>query len=155
MGQRREVTIDTRLGPRSIDEARVVHFPKGLAGFEEERDFALLQIRPKAPMLILQSVRNPAVGLLVADPYSFLESYPILVGDAEQHLLHIASVEEAAVLVTVSIPPGEPTKAALNLAGPIVINHRVRLGVQVPQQGDALAQVDLRSLKPFAARMRG
>jgi flagellar assembly factor FliW len=150
--EQNELIIDTRLGPMNIDKGHVVHFPRGLAGFEGEHDFALLQIRPGSPMLILQSVTNSAVGLLVADPYSFLDSYSIYVGDAEQKLLKITSVEEAAVLVTVSIPPGEPEKAVLNLLGPIVINHKAHLGVQVPQQGNAPTQVNLCALNLVAGK---
>lgn len=133
MARNKEIEIDTRLGRRRIDTEKVVRFPRGLAGFEEEQDFILLQIRPEAPLLILQSVSKPQVGLLVADPYSFLQSYPVMIGDAEQKLLRIENMDDAAILVTVSIPAGEPEKAALNLTGPIVINHKARIGLQVPQ----------------------
>ena len=113
---------------------KVVRFPRGLAGFETERDFILLQIRPEAPLLILQSVHTPQVGLLVADPYSFLDkSYAPVLGPAERQLLQLEDPAEAVLLVTVSIPVGVPEQAALNLTGPIFINHKVRLGVQAPQ----------------------
>jgi len=149
MARNKEIEIDTRLGRRCIDTDKVVHFPRGLAGFENERDFILLQIRPEAPLLILQSVNTPVVGLLVADPYSFFDkSYAPQVGDAERQLLHIESLEQAAVLVTVSIPAGAPEQAALNLTGPIVINYEARVGLQVPQCGEGLQQVNLHSLKP-------
>lgn len=149
MARSKEIEIDTRLGRRCIDTDKVVHFPRGLAGFENERDFILLQIRPEAPLLILQSVNTPVVGLLVADPYSFFDkSYAPQVGDAEKQLLHIESLEQAAVLVTVSIPAGAPEQAALNLTGPIVINYEARVGLQVPQCGEGLQQINLHSLKP-------
>jgi flagellar assembly factor FliW len=140
--------IDTRLGPRGIDADKIVHFPRGLAGFEDERDFVLLQIRPEAPLLILQSVRNAGVGLLVADPYSFLQNYTIVISDAEEKLLCLRGMEEAAILVTVSIPAGEPENAVLHLTGPIVINHRARLGLQIPQNAEGPGQVNMHSLKP-------
>lgn len=139
----KEIEIDTRLGRRKIDPEKIVHFPRGLAGFENERDFTLLQLRPDAPLLILQSVTRPEVGLLVADPYSFLSSYPVLVGEAEQQLLKIAKNEDAAILVTVSIPAGEPEKAMLNLTGPIVINYQARIGLQIPQGFEGPAQVSM------------
>jgi flagellar assembly factor FliW len=139
--------IGTRLGPRSIDADRIVHFPRGLAGFEDERDFVLLQIRPEAPLLILQSVHNAGVGLLVADPYSFLQNYTLVISDAEEKLLDLHGMEEAAILVTVSIPAGEPEKAALHLTGPIVINHKARLGLQIPQNIEGSGQVNMHSLK--------
>jgi flagellar assembly factor FliW len=144
MARRQEVEISTRLGRRRISTDKVIYFPRGLAGFENEHQFTLLQIRPEAPLLVLQSTENPAVGLLVADPYSFWPEYSITVGDAEQKLLRLKNIRQVAVLVTASIPPGKPELTALNLTGPILINHSRRVGLQVPQaDGDGPARIYL------------
>ena len=155
MARNKEIEIDTRLGRRCIDADKVIHFPRGLAGFENERDFILLQIRPDAPLLILQSVTTPVVGLLVADPYSFFDkSYAPQVSDAEKQLLSIESLEQAALLVTVSIPAGAPEKAVLNLTGPIVINFEGRVGLQIPQCADGPQQVNMHTLQPVESEDR-
>ena len=155
MARNKEIEIDTRLGRRCIDTDKVVHFPRGLAGFENERDFILLQIRPEAPLLILQSVNTPVVGLLVADPYSFFDkSYAPQVSDAEKQLLSIESLDQAALLVTVSIPAGAPEKAVLNLTGPIVINFEMRVGLQIPQCADGPQQVNMHTLQPVESEDR-
>ncbi len=151
----KEIEIETRLGRRVIDPEKIIRFPRGLAGFEDEHEFTLLQIRPDAPLLILQSIANPNVGLLVADPYSFLDSYPVMLGDAEQSLLEISHAEEAAILVTVTIPAGKPEDATLNLTGPIVINHKARIGIQVPQGFDGPAQAMLHTPDPTSAQDAG
>lgn len=137
------IEIDTRLGRRAIDPSKIITFPRGLAGFEGEHEFTLLQIRPDAPLLILQSMNRPEVGLLVADPYSFLSSYPLMLGEAEKQLLKLEQPKDAAILVTVTIPEGKPEDAVLNLSGPIVINEASKLGIQVPQGFDGPAQVSL------------
>lgn len=143
MGCEKEIEIETRLGKRTIDPEKIVHFPRGLAGFENEHEFTLLQLRPDAPLLILQSITRPEVGLLVADPYSFLSSYPVMVGEAEQQILKIDKTDDAAILVTVTIPAGEPEKAMLNLTGPIVINYQSHIGLQIPQGFEGPAQVSM------------
>ena len=143
----KEIEIETRIGRRVIDPETIIHFPRGLAGFEEAHDFILLPLRPDAPMRILQSVEKPEVGLLVADPYSFLTDIPVSVGDAERKLLGIDDVSQAAVLVTVSIPPGSPQDATLNLTGPIVINSAERVGLQNPQGIEDMTQIRLRDLE--------
>ena len=144
MARCEEVTVTTRLGRQTIDKVKVIAFPHGLIGFEERREFTLLQIREGSPFLLLQSLDDPELGLLVADPYAFLDSYPIKIGDAEQRLLRISSPREAAVLVTVAIPPGKPELTTLNLTGPILINHHLRVGLQAPQANpDFPAQVYL------------
>lgn len=152
MACEKAIEIDTRLGRREIDPEKIITFPRGLAGFEEEHQFTLLPLRPDAPMLILQSINRAEVGLLVADPYSFISSYPVLLGDAEQQLLKVGSAAEAAILVTVAIPPGRPEDATLNLSGPIVINHQARIGLQIPQGFDGPPQVSLHALAQESAR---
>ena len=155
MARNKEIEIDTRLGRRCIDADKVIHFPCGLAGFENERDFILLQIRPDAPLLILQSVTTPVVGLLVADPYSFFDkSYAPQVSEAEKQLLSIENLDQAALLVTVSIPAGAPEKAVLNLTGPIVINFEGRVGLQIPQCADGPQQVNMHTLQPVESEDR-
>lgn len=128
-----ERQVETRLGPQTVRLDKVIHFPKGLIGFEDKKDFTLLQIRPDAPFLVLQSMDEPTLGLLVADPYGFLPNYQIKLGDAEQKLLRVDTREQVAVLVTVIIPPGKPEETALSLSGPILVNHEARIGLQVPQ----------------------
>lgn len=130
---RNERIIETRLGRQVIALDKVIHFPRGLMGFEDQHEFTLLQIKPGASFLVLQSMSDPRLGLLVADPYCFLEDYQIRLNEAEQKILNIDSREQVAILVTVSIPPGQPEKTALNLSGPILINHEAKLGMQVPQ----------------------
>lgn len=150
MERNKEIEIDTRLGRRCVSTDKIVSFPRGLAGFENERDFVLLQIRPDAPLLILQSVSTPLVGLLVADPYSFVDrsAFTPVLGPAEKQLLQLGDLEQAAVLVTVSIPRGAPEQAALNLTGPIVINHEARIGLQVPQNLEGPQQLYMNTLQP-------
>ena len=131
MEHRKEV--DTRLGRQVVDMDKVIHFPRGIIGFEDCKYFTLLQIRPEAPFLVLQSMDDPGLGLLVADPYGFMPDYTLKIGDAEQKLLQVEKRDELAVLVTVAIPPGRPEETVLSLTGPILINHAAKIGVQVPQ----------------------
>lgn len=125
--------INTRLGLQSVDMDKVIHFPRGIIGFENRKEFTLLQIRPEAPFLVLQSVDDPGLGLLVADPYSFLPDYTLKLGDAEQKILQVEKREDLAILVTVAIPPGRPEETVISLIGPILVNHAARIGIQVPQ----------------------
>ncbi|MDR0826915.1 MAG: flagellar assembly protein FliW [Desulfovibrio sp.] len=125
--------IDSRLGRREVLLDKVIIFPRGLIGFERLREFTLLQIRDNAPLLFLQSMEMASLGLLVADPFAFIPNYSLTVEDAEQEILQAQKAEDVAVLVTASIPLGKPQETALNLLGPILINHQTRLGLQSPQ----------------------
>ena len=127
------MVIQSRLGEREVRLDKVIHFPRGIIGFENAHAFTLLQIQENAPLLVLQSIEEPGLGLLVADPFTFLTDYNITIGDADQQILQAQGPQELAVLVTATIPPGKPEETAINLLGPIVINHRMRIGLQVPQ----------------------
>jgi flagellar assembly factor FliW len=125
--------IATRIGDLPIDSERIIRFPRGLIGFEGHKEFVLLQIREDSPFLLLQSTEDPGVGLLLADPFTFMQHYVAKIGSAEEKVLGTGEAAELAVLVTVSIPEGRPELTTLNLSGPIVINSGRRVGIQVPQ----------------------
>ena len=57
MARCEEVTVTTRLGRQTIDKDKVIAFPHGLIGFEERREFTLLQIRDGSPFLLLQTLQ--------------------------------------------------------------------------------------------------
>lgn len=129
---REEVIIDTRLGQQTIEPEKIINFPQGLIGFENQQKFILLQIQPASPFIILQSIDNPKLGLLVADPYSFIKHYTVQLNDTEKTILQ-SEIHNLAILVTMTIPKGKPALTRLNLTGPILINYDTKIGLQVPQ----------------------
>ena len=128
-----EKEIDTRLGKRIVAQDKIITFSRGLIGYEDKKDFTLLQIKENTPFLILQSTEEPSLGFLVGDPFVFCQEYQVKVGDAEQLLLKIDRIEQVAVLCMVIIPMDKPEDISMSLNGPILINHEARIGLQVPQ----------------------
>ncbi|WP_320169058.1 flagellar assembly protein FliW [Maridesulfovibrio sp.] len=133
MAKERTQIIRTRIGEREITEDGIIYFSRGLIGFDEKRDFALIQLSENSPFLLLQSLEDPGLGLLVADPYSFMDDYEVRLSEAEKRILQVENAAQVAVLVTVTIPQGRPEETTLNLGGPIVINSEAKRGMQVPQ----------------------
>ena len=126
--------IMTRLGEREVSPDGIVYFPRGLIGLEDKREFALLSVKEEdSPFLLLQCVTDPGLGLLVADPYSFIEDYDVKLEKLDRKTLKVENIKQLAILVTVTIPQNKPENTTLNLQGPIVINTEARIGVQVPQ----------------------
>jgi flagellar assembly factor FliW len=134
MAKERKIKIMTRLGEREVSPDGIVYFPRGLIGLENKREFALLSVREgDSPFLLLQCVTDPGLGLLVADPYSFIDNYDVKLENPDRKTLKIKNVKQLAILVTVTIPQNKPEDTTLNLQGPIVINTEARIGLQVPQ----------------------
>ncbi|PIE68991.1 MAG: flagellar assembly protein FliW [Deltaproteobacteria bacterium] len=140
METKTEQVIVSRLGKKIMDPDKIITFPKGLLGFEASHRFILLQIRQDSPFLMLQDVDESSVGLVVTNPFDFVPNYALRVERHDADLLGTSNIDELSVIVTVSIPPGEPEKTCLNLCGPILINHRARVGVQAPQLDPAVCQ---------------
>lgn len=143
MEKSQKIIVETRLGSQTIDPEKVITFPRGLIGFENQKEFTLIKVREDSPFLLLQSLNDSTLGLLVTDPYLFLDTYQFIISDAEQRLLQIQSVKELAVVVTVTIPHGNPELTTLNLTGPIFVNHEKRIGIQVPQSNSDMPRLYL------------
>jgi flagellar assembly factor FliW len=124
----------TRLGEREVSSNGTIYFPRGLVGLEDKREFALLSVRDdNSPFLLMQCITDPGLGLLVADPYAFINDYDVKIENADRKVLKVDSIRQLAVLVTVTIPQDKPEDTTLNLQGPIVINTETRIGLQIPQ----------------------
>jgi flagellar assembly factor FliW len=115
----------------SID--KTIRFPRGLIGFETLREFALVEFKPGSPFHFLQSMELPGMGMMLADPFSFLPGYEVRLAAVEERILKVRSIRDLIILVSVTVPKGDPEGSTLNLTGPICVNVQARLGLQSPQ----------------------
>ncbi|MGE4265462.1 MAG: flagellar assembly protein FliW [Desulfovibrio sp.] len=132
-GRPKTILIQTKLGDREVARDSVLFFPHGLIGLDDKREYVLIPVRENSPFLLLQCVTDPGLGLLVADPFPFLPDYNIKLEQAEKKILRVENIRQIAVLVTVTIPRNRPQETTLNLSGPIILNSKARIGMQVPQ----------------------
>lgn len=147
MAEQQEMIVETRLGRRTIDAGNVLYFPRGIAGFEGMHRFVLLRVRPDSPMVLLQSLDNAELGLLVTNPFAFCPDYPVRLSTAERNLICLQDDADLLTLVSVSIPAGRPQDAVMNLSGPIVVNMREKIGLQVLADIKGPSRLRLRDLK--------
>ncbi len=126
-------TVNSRIGPISVSVDKTIRFPRGLIGFESLREFALVEFKPGSPFHFLQSMEMPGMGMMLADPFSFLPAYEIRLASVEERILNVKSVRDLVILVSVTVPKGNPEGSTLNLTGPICVNVQERLGLQSPQ----------------------
>ncbi len=125
--------METRIGNIELDRDKFIHMPKGLIGYDDEKEYTIIEYRQNSPFYIYQSTKTPDFGVLITDPYFFLSEYTVKLSEAEQNILQAESAEDINVFVTVTIPHGKPEDITLNLSGPIFINYKKRLALQVPQ----------------------
>ena len=126
------ITFDTRhWGRFTLPEDRIITFPGGLPGVAEFQRYALFQEPRTAPLSFLQSVENPQLAFVVAEPATVSPDFrPGPVSGALKDL-EAGSLKELKVLVMLNIPPGRPRELTANLQCPLLINPRLRRGKQV------------------------
>ncbi len=125
------VTVASSLfGEIRVRRADVLHFPNGLLGFPECRNFALIEAQ-SAGTYWLQSIEHPVLVFLLVDPFLAFDDFTVDLGPKELASLKIKDPSDVAILsiVTLSRSPDEPATA--NLQGPIALNTRTRVGKQI------------------------
>lgn len=122
-------TINTRFGEVEYDPSHVIHFPEGLVGLDQLKNFLVMPNTKQGPLFWIQSVDDPAFAFVVTDPTNFFLDYIILPDANERHKLNIDENNTCFVLVIVSI--SENKKITLNLSGPIFYAPETNKGLQV------------------------
>jgi flagellar assembly factor FliW len=124
----------SRYGEVEVAEDKTIEFPRGLAGFETLRRFALLHPEGDQPKYyILQSMEDADVAFNIADPATFGFSYEITLDDELSQLLGQPGTPEAVaddvVLVILSKEADNAPLRAI-LKAPLILNLKTRKGLQ-------------------------
>jgi len=122
----------TRFGEIEIAEDKILSFPEGLYGFENESGFTLLPFDPNidCPLEWMQSLTTPRLAFVVTDPLLFHPDYRWTLTAEEKRQLEIKAGDEIATRVIVTIPEVY-TQMTANFIAPLIINLDKRRVKQV------------------------
>lgn len=120
-------TVETK--PWAADATQIIEFPAGLLGFEHFKKYVLLGAEEEAPFMWLQVVEEPNLAFVVVPPAVVVSDYTPDLSEEDVAYLGLESPEDALVLNIVTVRG--PTRATVNLKGPLVINRRTLVGKQV------------------------
>lgn len=118
-----------------FDEGVLLTFPKGLLGFEQLTTYQLVEPRDAYPLKFLQSVEAAEVSFICIDPIAVKKDYEVPLGQEEAEALALEAPEDALILTLVVVPE-DPRQMTTNLAGPLVVNVKTRLGYQIILNSD-------------------
>ncbi len=124
----------SRFGTLEIDESKIITFKQGIPGFKEYRRFVLLPHRGDSPFIWLQCIDRPELAFLTIDPAFICPDYSFSIPDEIVEDLDIRDTGSIETLVLVTIRnqgKDASPKVTVNLLGPIVINCRNTLAVQL------------------------
>ncbi len=117
-------------GEIEIEEKQKISFPSGILGFEDIKEFALLNAE-QWPFYWLQSTEVPDLAFILIDPRIIYPEYNPDVDrdDYSEILLDKSDIKDMLIFSIVTIPE-DHKKMSANLQGPVIINKNKRLGKQ-------------------------
>ena len=112
----------------------VIHFPAGLPGFEQERDFVIVEQPHTRPLLFLQSLTTRDLCFLMLPVLTVAQDYRLRMRPEDVELIGFRARRQPRIgrdvfcgAFLTAAPDEIPTA---NLLAPIVINLQNRVGVQ-------------------------
>ncbi len=118
-------------GEVAVDPKTTLHFKEGIFGFEDEKEFALLQFSEEESFLLcLQSIKTPYLAFTVVNPFMLMPNYKPMLNDEELKQMQVEKSEDLCFynMCRIKKPVSDST---INLRCPIVINDCTRQAKQV------------------------
>ena len=120
-------------GTIDIEDEKIIHFPMGIIGFENFKNFALIydsEREERGKISWLQSMDEPLLVMPVINPIELVGEYTPIIEDELTKIIGNPADEDLLILVTLSIP-SDLTMMTANLRAPFIINTVDRTAMQV------------------------
>ncbi|MGP4073868.1 flagellar assembly protein FliW [Piscibacillus sp. B03] len=117
-------------GEIEVNDQDVLTFESGLPGFQEHKQFVLLDLEGNPAFKVLQSLKQENLAFIVTNPFLIEAKYEFELEEASKQQLKLEEPNDVQVwnIVTVQDPFEQST---VNLKGPIVINAKKNLAKQL------------------------
>lgn len=126
--------VKTRyFGEVDIEDTKVIHFEKGIPGFEQYTDYTILydiEEGQEAFFSWLQCITEEGLAFPIVNPFRVDTSYDPVVEDALLKQLGDFEIEDLAVFLLATVP-ADVSKTSVNMKAPIVINTRNNKAMQI------------------------
>lgn len=118
-------------GEIEIDEDLILNFPEGLLGFQDEKQFIIINNEGEEnPFQWLQSINSPELAFVIINPFLVDPNYDIVIPATAQEKLELEDEKDIG-LYSIVVVPEEVEEMTANLLGPIITNTKNKLGKQV------------------------
>jgi len=120
------------------DESPPIHFPNGLIGLENWKDFSLISHPEAGDLRLLQSLQDDRLSLILMDPRLINTGYKIAISDVDAKTLdyprdYRGKIPDDLDVYCILSVQDEPFFVTVNMLGPVIINWEKQLGKQVVQ----------------------
>lgn len=127
----------TRFGELEVDKKDILKFEEGLLGFEQYKQFCIVDPGDQTLILWLQAVDSPETAFPIIEPKIFEPNYSIKLLPSELNSINLESISDAGVYAILTIP-NEVTQMSANIKAPIVINNKTKTARQIVLQDSKL-----------------
>ena len=118
-------------GKIEVKKENIITFPDGIPGFEEEKEFTIIQNPDEnLPFHWLQAINEGVLAFVIMNPFIFRPDYDFKISEGVLKKLKIESKEQISIWTIVRVPEKVEDMTA-NLSAPIVVNNEEKLGKQV------------------------
>ncbi|MBE7445059.1 MAG: flagellar assembly protein FliW [Planctomycetia bacterium] len=118
-----------KFGNLRIAKENILTFENGMLGFEDLKQFVIIDIDECLPFEWLVSVKDPSVAFPILNPMPFFTDYNPAESIGDLLSLGIKDAKNVEVFCTVTLG-NSPTDVTINLKGPILINMKNKTGKQ-------------------------
>ena len=124
--------INTKyLGEIEISQEQILSFPYGLLGFEDNKEFVLLDVPGNDHFKFLQEINTSYISFLLINPWDFFKEYDMEIPDEELEKMGIDPTGDNHMGIYNIVTLGEILHdSTSNLLAPIVINQVDKKGKQ-------------------------
>lgn len=117
-------------GTMKYDSKDVITFKKGIPGFQEYKEYVLLDLEGNEPFKILHSLENDELAFVVISPFEVKKDYEIELKEDIKESLNLKSYEDVLILTTVTLN-SKVQNITTNLCAPLIININENIGEQI------------------------
>ena len=123
--------LKTRLfGEIKVKDEEVINFTKPILGFDDCRQYLLMESESIFPTFWLQSINDPNLAFPVISPFSVDENYSINLEALDLDDIRLKSIDDALVL-TLMVVPQTVSSIRTNLRAPIIYNPEKKVAKQL------------------------
>lgn len=123
-------TNNTNLENHDEQDRTILHFNEGIYGFEDIKEYVLLQEDEAHTIWYLQAAHSEVPCLIVIDPFTVTEDYNPQLSKADLETLGNPGAEDLCFLA-VAVLKEDFKESVINLKSPIVINAKTRCAKQI------------------------
>ena len=133
------MVIETRdFGTVEIEDEKMIHFPEGIPGFDEYKDYVILYDNDGEKQELfswLQCATEQSLAFPIVNPFQIMENYNPMIEDDLLKPLGEFTDDDLMVFLLVTVP-SDVKKTSANMKAPILINTLNRRAMQVIVEND-------------------